>query len=449
VTGEGAAKVRESKERETRERAAKERESKEREARERAAKERESKERETRERAAKERESKEREAKERASKERESKEREARDRAAKERESKEREAKERASKERESKEREARDRAAKERESKEREAKERAAKERESKEREARDRAAKERESKEREARDRAAKEREARERAAKERESKEREAKEQKANPAFVAQTSYTSSTKVAEKVAKEATKKLHVETNDTYYLREILRNTSRHVKLFLIINERILDSYEVRELLQRGAEIWITDRAIDKNKIIADDRIVGIDRVFYSKTNKYSDRDWRLVKDRSRKYEPSVQNSIQNTEWELVWPHQVTVGETRGWPHHDAVREAWSTLYVQTDSAGDLYNISKNVRKNVKMKIIVSISAAKKSSQLRSLANRGAEIWVDKLYTGSGTRVVADGIYVGDSKKKLFAKDERLAEEYIRQWKRRLGSHNVIPCR
>jgi hypothetical protein len=111
--------------------------------------------------------------------------------------------------------------------------------------------------------------------------------------------------------------------------------------------------------------------------------------------------------------------------------------------------VREAWSTLYVETDSAGDLLYISKNVRKNVKMKIIVSISAAKESSQLRSLANRGAEIWVAKAYYTSGTRVVADKEYVGDSNKNRVIKDERLADKYITAWISLQNSRHTIPCK
>jgi hypothetical protein len=108
----------------------------------------------------------------------------------------------------------------------------------------------------------------------------------------------------------------------------------------------------------------------------------------------------------------------------------------------------KATSTLYVMTKSSSDLRTISLRSRKNVKLYIIVSIGAAKESSQLKSLLARGAEIWVMTELGPKGTTIVADTEFVADFKEGVFKDGSSVARDYIKKWKNMRASQWAIPC-
>jgi len=121
-------------------------------------------------------------------------------------------------------------------------------------------------------------------------------------------------------------------------------------------------------------------------------------------------------------------------------------------------AAREARQSIYIMTNSAYDLRQVSENARKGVKMHILVTISAAKESPQLKSLEARGAAIWVATKAGPQGTMMVIDEDYVYDARGAApnedpmtsgWRPDPSMARDYIREWHNAVWPDSVIPCK
>jgi ATP-dependent phosphoenolpyruvate carboxykinase len=113
-------------------------------------------------------------------------------------------------------------------------------------------------------------------------------------------------------------------------------------------------------------------------------------------------------------------------------------------------AASQAQKSIYLATDKSGYLYQVSKYSRKGVKLHILITLTAAKESSQLKSLLARGAVIWVDTRFPSLDELMVIDEECVVDLKKKQTLKNDRSAAyEYINAWKNQVAPDRVVPCR
>jgi len=112
-------------------------------------------------------------------------------------------------------------------------------------------------------------------------------------------------------------------------------------------------------------------------------------------------------------------------------------------------AASQAQKSIYLATDKSGYLYQVSKYSRKGVKLHILITLTAAKESSQLKSLLARGAVIWVDSRSPTLDELMVIDEECVVDLKKKLTLKNDCAAYEYINAWKNQVAPDRVVPCR
>jgi hypothetical protein len=107
--------------------------------------------------------------------------------------------------------------------------------------------------------------------------------------------------------------------------------------------------------------------------------------------------------------------------------------------------------SIYLMTDSAFYLRSATKEVKKGVKLHILITMSAAwdTPSSQLKALLDRGAVIWVAMKLGPEGTMMVVDERGVLDMANKVSEWDRSLAEEYIKKWHNEVHPHWVIQCR
>jgi hypothetical protein len=229
-------------------------------------------------------------------------------------------------------------------------------------------------------------------------------------------------------------------------------LRWTSSWVKIYAIISESIVNSTEIEELLQRGAEIWISSYVL-KNKINADDKIFGMDKSivhsrdisFFGKNLRHwiSSRNWHDKVWDKRKYEQSSRTG--KAEAHTPSTQAAPFVDIYTTPSADIyvarmlASQARHTLFVETFARPFLRTILNSIQQSKQLKITAIIdSSILDSHEIKMLMQHGAEVWVSEVFSNM---VIADRERVGLDGK-IFS-DSLYVKEYMKECERTVFSN------